>query len=563
MKTVSTLCLGFVLVLFCASGYGNTSSNAPQNENPTTTSVNTLTLTSSPELWKLTHDWANEFGALNPEVKIILTGEGEAINDQSQALYFYPYNHQSVNNDKSNWKMMVAHDAIIPVINANNPFRNQIYQQGLSASGVAKLLNSDEKADWNQLLAVEKSIKINAYIIDDETIKTNIARFGKSLDASFNTWQTLPLEDFIAKMQTDIYAIGFCKLSDIRELASNEITKGIALFPIDKNGNGQIDNFENIYENLNTFTRGVWIGKYPGTLSEGIYAVASEKPTDENTVSFLSWILADGQQFLGSNGYCELASIDRQANMDMLTGTTLVQNQPQANATSRSLLYLLALVGLAILFIVVIRRYNIQKIRTIEKPLHTTEVFNLNSIAAPKGLYFDKTHTWAYMEQNGNVRLGIDDFLQHVTGPLTRIKLKETGEEVRKGEKIMTIIRNGKQLNVYAPISGTIRAQNAALNNDTSLLANTPYTKGWIYMIEPKNWIKEIQFLFMGERYQEWIKEEYTRLKDFFAATSGSSATVQPQYVYQDGGEIIDHVLADMAPEVWEEFQVRFMDTSK
>jgi glycine cleavage system H lipoate-binding protein len=247
----------------------------------------------------------------------------------------------------------------------------------------------------------------------------------------------------------------------------------------------------------------------------------------------------------------------------MLNPAILVQRQPQTNATSRVLLYLTALVGLAILVMVFIRRYNIQKIRTLEKPLHTTEVFNLNSIVAPKGLYFDKTHTWAYMEQNGNVRLGIDDFLQHVTGPLTRIKLKETGEEVRKGEKIMTVIRNGKQLDIYAPISGIIRAQNTALNNDTSLLANTPYTKGWIYMIEPRNWLKEIQFLFMGERYQEWIKEEFTRLKDFFAVALNSSATVHPQYIYQDGGEMIDHVLADQAPEIWEEFQVRFIDASK
>ncbi len=66
---------------------------------------------------------------------------------------------------------------------------------------------------------------------------------------------------------------------------------------------------------------------------------------------------------------------------------------------------------------------------------------NENLIAAPKGLYFDKSHTWAFMEKDGIVKVGIDDFIQHITGTITRIKMKEPGERVRKGEKILTIIQ--------------------------------------------------------------------------------------------------------------------------
>ena len=45
------------------------------------------------------------------------------------------------------------------------------------------------------------------------------------------------------------------------------------------------------------------------------------------------------------------------------------------------------------------------------------------------------------MEKDGVVKVGIDDFLQHITGTLTKIKMKEPGEKVRKGEKILSIIR--------------------------------------------------------------------------------------------------------------------------
>ena len=93
-----------------------------------------------------------------------------------------------------------------------------------------------------------------------------------------------------------------------------------------------------------------------------------------------------------------------------------------------------------------------------------------NSLKLPKGIYFDKTHTWAFLEANGIVKVGIDDFLQHITGKITRIKMKSPGKKVKKGEQILSIIQNGKQLNLYAPVSGTIVEQNMALESNSSSL---------------------------------------------------------------------------------------------
>ena len=56
------------------------------------------------------------------------------------------------------------------------------------------------------------------------------------------------------------------------------------------------------------------------------------------------------------------------------------------------------------------------------------------------------------------VRIGIDDFIQHITGPLTKVKMKNPGEKVKKGEPILSIIQNGKLLNINSPVSGTIIA---------------------------------------------------------------------------------------------------------
>jgi len=195
--------------------------------------------------------------------------------------------------------------------------------------------------------------------------------------------------------------------------------------------------------------------------------------------------------------------------------------------------------------------------------IEITPALNENSVLAPAGFYYDKTHTWAFMEQDGMVKIGIDDFLKHVVGSITQLKMKPTGEKVRKGENILTVIRDGKQLKLYSPVSGFIRKQNESLIKTTSTINSAAFTKGWVYQIEPTNWAREVHFMFMIDKYREWLKDEFSRLKDFVANSANSNQLVYQHIVLQDGGELKDEVLSDFGPEVWEDFQTHFIDTSK
>jgi glycine cleavage system H lipoate-binding protein len=167
------------------------------------------------------------------------------------------------------------------------------------------------------------------------------------------------------------------------------------------------------------------------------------------------------------------------------------------------------------------------------------------------------------MEQDGLVKIGVDDFIKHVTGSITQLKMKEPGEKVRKGEKILTVIRNGKQLNLYSPVSGYIRKQNTFLADNPAKINYLSITDGWVYQVEPTNWKRETGFMFMFDKYREWLEDEFIRLKDFLAISANSNSVVYEHIVLQDGGELKDNVLADLGPEVWEDFQTKFIDTSK
>jgi hypothetical protein len=137
--------------------------------------------------------------------------------------------------------------------------------------------------------------------------------------------------------------------------------------------------------------------------------------------------------------------------------------------------------------------------------------------------------------------------------------MKHPGERIRKGKQVLSIIQDGKQLDIYSPISGIIREKNKTLATNTSVINSSPYGEGWIYMIEPTNWIKEIQFLFMGNKYREWLKSELLRLKDFLT-DSVRSESVEYAYVLQDGGELVDRILEGLGPKIWEDFQANFID---
>jgi hypothetical protein len=125
------------------------------------------------------------------------------------------------------------------------------------------------------------------------------------------------------------------------------------------------------------------------------------------------------------------------------------------------------------------------------------------------------------------------------------------------------MIQNGKQLNLYAPVSGTIVEQNKIVDKNSSIINSSPYNEGWVYKIDPDNWNRECQLLFMAEKQKEHIKNEFSRLRDFLAMALNLDKVQFDMIVLQDGGELNEGVLSDFGPEVWDDFQTKFIDPAR
>lgn len=179
-----------------------------------------------------------------------------------------------------------------------------------------------------------------------------------------------------------------------------------------------------------------------------------------------------------------------------------------------------------------------------------------------KGLLYDKSHTWTFMQEDGNVKIGIDDFMQNITGKLTKVILRNNNTMVKKGEKFVTIIQDGKRLELKAPISGIIKQYNELLIVKPDAVNLSPYEKGWLYIIEPQNWEKDSTLMLRGAAYMKWIDTEMLRLKEFLTNIFRQDVTTLQHVVLQDGGEIARYPLENMNPEGWADFQSQFIEKS-
>jgi glycine cleavage system H lipoate-binding protein/ABC-type phosphate transport system substrate-binding protein len=558
-----------IVLLFGILLLSQSNINSREIASPKGTSNDSARIMCTPDLYNLSMKLSENYSIKFPDkpVKITCISDikmtGKLISEGNIA--FVSNENYSGFENQSLWKAVIGRDIIVPVINSKNPFLDVILKQGISQKVLTNLLKSSAVTKWGTLLNNNESKQVNVFLINDESTKACLAEFANTIPTNVYGTEISNSNELVSAIRNDPYALAFCKMVNILDFRNQSITDDIRLLPIDRNENGIIDYNEKIYDDFNTFSRGVWIGKYPKALFTSIYSVSSAIPEKESEVDFLRWVLTDGQQYLNNNGYSDLLLSERQTTIDKLYRSKVYAGPTSANnglpKIALLVLAIIILLGFAINTSVRIarRKKDVRKVAVTR----SHSVLNEKSILIPRGLYYDKTHTWAFMDQNGIVKVGIDDFLQHVTGPITRIKMRGTGNRVKKGEQIVSVIQNGKQLNLYAPVSGTIIEQNRILDTDSSIINSSPYDEGWLYKIEPDNWNRENQLLFISEKHREHIKNEFSRLRDFLVLALNPDKVQYAMAMLQDGGELTDGVLCDFGPEVWEDFQTKFIDPSK
>jgi len=127
--------------------------------------------------------------------------------------------------------------------------------------------------------------------------------------------------------------------------------------------------------------------------------------------------------------------------------------------------------------------------------------------------YWPKGLTWAKVEPDGRVRVGLTDLAQRLATKIRFIRILPKGRVVDQGRMVATL-ETGKWVGpVESPISGTIDEVNPALRGKPTLINDDPYGEGWVALLKPTK-PEEIENLLHGGAIFEWYRKEIeTRVK--------------------------------------------------
>jgi glycine cleavage system H protein len=187
-------------------------------------------------------------------------------------------------------------------------------------------------------------------------------------------------------------------------------------------------------------------------------------------------------------------------------------------------------------------------------------ILTIDVLKIPGGLFFSKNHTWAHLEKSGTAKVGLDDLLLHITGEVKVRCLKNPEEMISKGDFLAEMDQQGKLLKIVSPISGKILGINPIIDEYPGILNEDPYGDGWMYKIQPSDWVEETKTCYLAEDAVRWSTKELERFKDFMSLSIVKHSPEPSMVILQDGGELSDRALSGMPGDIWQDFQKEFLD---
>ncbi|MDW8001428.1 MAG: glycine cleavage system protein H [Deltaproteobacteria bacterium] len=145
----------------------------------------------------------------------------------------------------------------------------------------------------------------------------------------------------------------------------------------------------------------------------------------------------------------------------------------------------------------------------------------------PENLYYHRGHTWA-KEEEGYLKVGIDDFAQKLVGRPEAIELPSVGEKLDQGGRAIKFRVDSKAIEMVSPVKGEVVDINEEVLKNPSVLTEDPYEKGWLIKVRPDDTKRNLRNLISGSLAKVWFEESVEALKERISGRLG--------YLLQDGG---------------------------
>jgi phosphate transport system substrate-binding protein len=319
-----TLTLASLLVIASLLLAGCGSSEAEPAQAGTDQLSGTISVSGAFALYPMMTVWADEFSKLHPDVQFDVQGggAGKGMTDTIAGAVDIGMISRSIKDEETAqgifW-VSVTKDAVFPIISTENPVAADILAKGISQEIFNKIFVSGEIKTWGEVVGKpEITDEIHVYTRSDACGAGEMwAKFsGGSVQDDIQGIGVNGEPALVDTVIKDPLGIGYSNLNSVFDMNNGNLIPGTIVPPVDINTNGQADADE-YYKTMNEAVSAVSSEKYPSPPARFENLATKGKPTGL-TLTFIQWILTDGQQYLGQAGYVPLTPEQQAESLEKL-----------------------------------------------------------------------------------------------------------------------------------------------------------------------------------------------------------------------------------------------------
>lgn len=270
-----------------------------------------VTVSGAFALYPMVIKWSEEFEKLHPGVKFDIQagGAGKGMTDALTGNVEIGMVSREITKEemgKGAFGIAVAKDAVIPTINASNPYLAILNQKGVTKTQLRDIWITGKIKNWNQLTG-SGNLPLRVYTRSDAAGAPET--WAKYLGGNQEDLQGTGIfgDPGLAEVvMNETSAIGYNNISYVYNVSDGKPHAKISPLPLDLNENGTLDPDEKIYASLEDINQAIASGKFPSPPARPLFLVFKGKPQDGAAKEFVRWILNEGQKYVQETGYVKL-----------------------------------------------------------------------------------------------------------------------------------------------------------------------------------------------------------------------------------------------------------------
>ena len=272
-----------------------------------------ITLSGAWALYPMAVAWAEEYQKEHPNIIIDISagGAGKGMADALSNTVDLGMVSRDINEAeiaKGAWWVSVVKDAVVPVINSNNPLSDKIRERGLKKNEFAQIWVSGTIKKWNTLIKDARDLPLRVYTRSDACGAAKTwAQYMNAQQEDLKGVGVYGDPGIADAVKKDPLGLGYNNINYAYDAKTKKPIEGIIPLPLDINSNGKIDPDEKFYNTRDEMVKAIASGKYPSPPARNLHLVSQGQPKDKEVRDFLNWILTNGQNMVDSAGYIPIS----------------------------------------------------------------------------------------------------------------------------------------------------------------------------------------------------------------------------------------------------------------